>query len=150
MASRTIKWLFLVATAGLIVPSGLAMAQFPQVAFWATTTPVAFSFMNMFQCSGVTAVSNSVTLSWSSGVTLYATCTAPCTNIIQNNVSLFCTSGCGPFKSGDTIAISTVGTCTKTGKSSYNCPSVNTNVTVGGTTSATWTVGVDAPGSPGC
>jgi hypothetical protein len=103
---------------------------------WATpsaggNSPGAFSFTNQ---TGVTmsssVTSNSVSLSGFTGA-LAATCSGCCTNILRNGTNL--NSTVGAFSPGDTAAM----ICTA---SSSTNTSVTATLTVGQTSSSTWTV----------
>jgi hypothetical protein len=103
---------------------------------WSVTsenTANAFSFTNQTGVAiGTTITSNAVTLGWSGGGTLTATCGSGCTAISHNSGS-FVAGPVSGFASGDTIAIR------QTSSGSVSTQTTAT-VTVGATTSSAWGV----------
>lgn len=96
------------------------------------TSPDSFGFTNQTNAAqSATVDSNAVTLTGFDGP-LTATCGSGCTAIARNGGS-FLASPVGGFMPGDTIAIR------QTASASLNT-TTNASVTVGGTTSANWTV----------
>jgi hypothetical protein len=100
---------------------------------WGSPQPVAFSFTNVTgQLVSSTVLSNAVTLSWSGGGTLTATCGSGCTGISINGGS-FVAGPVAGVASGDTIAIRQV-------SSASHGTLTTASVIVGTTASSIWDV----------